>query len=82
MQLYWIHTSAWVISCKFATFLKNIFSKQNLWRAVSGHLHYNKQGKQCYIECICFTGDAFCVILCTRYQAIFLFLLSAYFLQI
>ena len=51
MQLYWIHTSAWVISCKFAAFLQNIFSEQQLQSAASGHLQYNKkQGKQLYID--------------------------------
>ena len=50
MQLYRIHTSAWAISGKFAASLQNTFSEQNLWRAASGHLHYNqKQGKQHYI---------------------------------
>ena len=35
--------SVWVISSKFAAFLQNIFSEQHLWRAASGHLHYNKK---------------------------------------
>ena len=48
MQLYWIHTSAWVISCKFAAFLQNTFSEEDLWRTTSGHIHYNK--KRIYIE--------------------------------
>ena len=26
-QLYWNHTSAWVFSCKFAVFLRTLFSK-------------------------------------------------------
>ena len=43
MQLYWNHTSAWVISSKFAAFLQNTFSEEHLWRAASGHLHYNKK---------------------------------------
>ena len=30
MQLYWNHTSAWVISCKFVAFLQNTFSEENL----------------------------------------------------
>ena len=36
--------------------LLQIFSEQHLWKAASGHLHYNKkQGKQRYIDqCICF----------------------------
>ena len=43
--------SAWVISCKFAAFLQNIFSEQYPWRAVYGNLLYNKkQGKQRYID--------------------------------
>ena len=62
-------------SFKFAAFLQNTFSKQHLWRAASGHLHYNKkQRKQRYIACICLIGDAFHVLLCTHYQAILLFL--------
>ena len=74
MQLYWIQTSAWVISCKFAMFLQNTFSEQHLWRAASGHLHHNKkQGKQHYIDqCICFIAHTFLVLLCTHYQAILL----------
>ena len=43
MQLYWNHTSAWVISSKFAAFLQNPFSEEHLWRAASGHLHYKKK---------------------------------------
>ena len=43
MQLYWIHTSAQVISCKFAAFLQNTFCEQHLWRADSGHLDHNKK---------------------------------------
>ena len=43
MQLYWNHTFAWMISSKFAAFLQNTFSKKHLWRAASGHLHYNKK---------------------------------------
>ena len=43
MQIYWSHTSAWVISSNFDAFLKNAFSEKHLWRAVSGHLHYNKK---------------------------------------
>ena len=42
MQIYWTHTSAWVISRKFATFLQNTFSEEHLWRA-SGHFHYNNK---------------------------------------
>ena len=35
-------------SSKFAAFLQNTFSEEHLWRAASGHLHYNK--KHIYIE--------------------------------
>ena len=46
---YWIHSSAWVISSKFAAFfLQSTFSEEHLWRTTSGHLHYNK--KRIYIE--------------------------------
>ena len=48
MQLYWNHTFAWVISCKFTVFLQNTFSEKHLWRTASGHLHYNK--KRIYTE--------------------------------
>ena len=41
IQLYWNHTSAWMISSKFAAFLQNTISEEHLWRAASGHLHYN-----------------------------------------
>ena len=34
-QLYWNHTSAWVFSCKIATYFQNTFSKEHLWRAAS-----------------------------------------------
>ena len=36
--------------------LLQIFSEKHIWKAASGHLHYNKkQGKQRYIDqCICF----------------------------
>ena len=43
MQLYWNHTSAWVISIKFVAFLQTTFSEKHLWGAASGHLHYNKK---------------------------------------
>ena len=43
MQLYWNHTSAWVISCKFVAFLQNTFSEENLLRAASWHLNYKKK---------------------------------------
>ena len=48
MELYWNHTSAWVISCKFAAVLHNTFFEEHLWGAASGHLHHNK--KHIYIE--------------------------------
>ena len=43
MQLYWNHTSSWVISSKFTAFLQNTFSEEHLWGAASGHLHYNRK---------------------------------------
>ena len=43
MQLYWNHTSAWMISSKFAAFLQNTFCEEYLWRAASGNLNYNKK---------------------------------------
>ena len=43
MQLYWDHTSVWVISSKFVALFQNTFSEENLWRSASGHLHYNKK---------------------------------------
>ena len=27
--------------CKLAAFLQNTFSEEHLWKAASGHLHYN-----------------------------------------
>ena len=52
MQLYWNHTSAWVISSKFAAFLQNTFSEEHLWRAASVHLHYSKKHTvSCYSSC-------------------------------
>ena len=30
-------------SSKFAAFLQNTFSEEHLWKAASGHLHYNKK---------------------------------------
>ena len=41
MQLYWNHTSSWVMSSKFAAFLQNTSSEEYLWRAAFGHLYYN-----------------------------------------
>ena len=52
MKLYWNRNFAWVIYCKFAAFLQNTFFEEHLWRAASGHLHYNK--KHIYIEDISF----------------------------
>ena len=43
MQLYWNHTSAWVIPSMFASFLQNTFSEEHLWRAASEHEHCNKK---------------------------------------
>ena len=43
MQLYWHHTSAWMISSQFAALLQNIFSEERLWRTVAVHLHYDKK---------------------------------------
>ena len=40
-QLYWNGTSAWVFSCKFAAYLLNTFSEEQLWRAASGCLSYD-----------------------------------------
>ena len=34
-QLYWNHTSARVLSCKFAGYCQNNFSKEHLWTAAS-----------------------------------------------
>ena len=35
LQLYWNHTSAWVVCCKFAVYFQNIFSKEHIWVAAS-----------------------------------------------
>ena len=35
LQLYWNHTSAWVLSCKFTTYFQKTFLLEHLWRAVS-----------------------------------------------
>ena len=32
LQLYWNHTSVWLLSCKFAAYFKNTFLLQHLWR--------------------------------------------------
>ena len=34
-QLYWNHTSAWVLSCKFAAYFQNTLSEEHLWKATS-----------------------------------------------
>ena len=34
-QLYWNHTSTWVLSCKFAAYFQNTFSKEHLRTAAS-----------------------------------------------
>ena len=34
-QLYWNHTSAWVLSCKFAIYFQNIFLWEHVWKAAS-----------------------------------------------
>ena len=31
-ELYWNHTSAWVLSCKFAAYFQDIFLQKHLWR--------------------------------------------------
>ena len=43
MQLYWNHTSAWVISSKFAAFFQNTVSEEHLWRAAPADLNNNKK---------------------------------------
>ena len=32
-QLYWNHTLGWVLSCKFAAYFQNTFSRDRFWRA-------------------------------------------------
>ena len=40
-----------MISSKFAAFLQNIFPEEHLWRAASGHLHYNKKSTvSCFLS--------------------------------
>ena len=36
-QLCWNHISACVLSCQFAAYFQNNFSKEHLWRAASGN---------------------------------------------
>ena len=41
-QLYWNHTLAWVISCKFTADFQSIFSSEHLWRAApEKSFHWN-----------------------------------------
>ena len=35
LQLYWNHTSAWVLSCNFAAYFHNIFFWEHFWTADS-----------------------------------------------
>ena len=35
LQLYWNGTSTWVLSCKFAVYFQNTFSKKHPWMANS-----------------------------------------------
>ena len=35
LQRYWNHTSAWVFSCKFASYFQNSFFLEHLWTAAS-----------------------------------------------
>ena len=41
-QRYWNHTSAWVLSCKFAGYYQNTFYYENLWMAASGSQKFYK----------------------------------------
>ena len=34
-QLYWNHTSAWVLSCIFAAYFQNTFYYEHLWMIAS-----------------------------------------------
>ena len=34
-QIYWNHTSAWMISCKFTVYFQNTFYEEQLWMAAS-----------------------------------------------
>ena len=38
LQLYWNHTSAWVISCKFAAYFQNTFYWEYLRMAASDEI--------------------------------------------
>ena len=33
LRLYWNYNSAWVLSCKFAIYFQDTFSKEHLWMA-------------------------------------------------
>ena len=43
LQIYWNHTSVWVISCKFAAYFQNTFLQEHLWRAACGIIYLNFQ---------------------------------------
>ena len=40
LELYLNCTSAWVFSCKFATYFQNTFSYKHIWMAASGSCVY------------------------------------------
>ena len=40
-QLYWIHTSVWVFSWKFAAYFQNTFSLEDLWVTALEKVSYN-----------------------------------------
>ena len=37
-QLYWNHTSAWVLFCRFAAYFQNNLLLKHLWKAASGNI--------------------------------------------
>ena len=42
LQLYWNHTSVWVLHCKFAAYFQYTFLQEHLWRTVSTFsINYN-----------------------------------------
>ena len=41
LQLFWNHTSTWVLSYKFGTYFQNTFFKENLWVAASACFSYH-----------------------------------------
>ena len=51
MQLYWHHTSAWVVSCKFALYFQNTFSEAAtrgvLWKKLFLQISQNSQKNIC-----------------------------------